>query len=508
MDASGALTIDSATSIGIGTNADKPIDIDSTTLDIDSSGAITINGESTTAISSSGALSIDSETSINIGTTSDKPVNIDSTTFDVDSTDGIRLKSNNGISLEESGVTVMNVDANQDVTFLREGGSKLDPDVDIVGYLKLGEHGGFIQGALSSSGEISSSADITTSGLNAGNINVGITGDNEIDTDSGNLTIDSAGGTVTIDDNTIITGDLTVNGTRTFTNTATLDVADNIININYGGSSVLAGLYANDVTAPNVLSGSILWNGTTDRWIAGQSGSEQTLLLNNGDSIISGSGVNNQITTFTGTHGVDSSANLTFDGSILRVTGTQEITSNLSGSASASFADLKISDVPNTAMSAMDSLRDLKKLRYITVHASGGLEMLKAVSKKAKKINKNIKVLGVTILTSLNTKSVKEIGFKSKIDKLVLHQVALIKKSGAAGCVASAQEANIIRKKYKNLFIVSPGIRLPGDKANDQKRIMTPKDAFRNKVSAIVMGRSLTSSNIKNNIKKLIDHLS
>ena len=172
------------------------------------------------------------------------------------------------------------------------------------------------------------------------------------------------------------------------------------------------------------------------------------------------------------------------------------------------FLDLKISDVPNTAMSAMDSLRDLKKLRYITVHASGGLEMLKAVSKKAKKINKNIKVLGVTILTSLNTKSVKEIGFKSKIDKLVLQQVELIKKSGAAGCVASAQEANIIRKKYKNLFIVSPGIRLPGDKANDQKRIMTPKDAFRNKVSAIVMGRSLTSSNIKNNIKKLIDHLS
>ena len=344
VDASGALTIDSATSIGIGTNADKPIDIDSTTLDIDASGNITINGEGSTAISSSGALSIDSETSINIGTTSDKPVNIDSTTFDVDSTDGIRLKSNNGISLEESGVVAINVDANQDVSFPQEGGSKLDPDVDIIGYLKLGEHGGFIQGALSSSGEISSSADITTSGLNAGNINVGITGDNEIDTDSGNLTIDSAGGTVTIDDNTIITGDLTVNGTRTFTNTATLDVADNIININYGGSSVYAGLYANDVTAPNVLSGSILWNGTTDRWIAGQSGSEQTILLNNGDSIISGSGTNNQITTFTGTHGVDSSANLTFDGSILRITGTQEITGNLSGSASGSFKDVSVAD--------------------------------------------------------------------------------------------------------------------------------------------------------------------
>ena len=425
VDASGALTIDSATSIGIGTNADKPIDIDSTTLDIDSSGAITINGESTTAISSSGALSIDSETSINIGTTSDKPVNIDSTTFDVDSTDGIRLKSNNGISLEESGVTVVSVDANQDVIFLREGGSKLDPDVEIVGYLKLGEHGGFIQGALSSSGEISSSADITTSGLNAGNINVGITGDNEIDTDSGNLTIDSDGGTVTIDDNTIITGDLTVNGTRTFTNTATLDVADNIININYGGSSVLAGLYANDVTAPNVLSGSILWNGTADRWIAGQSGSEQTLLLNNGDSIISGSGVNNQITTFTGTHGVDSSANLTFDGSILRVTGTQEITSNLSGSASASFADLIITDDASIASLTVTDLtndrvviaggggeiEDSANLTFdnTTLGVTGNITVSASGSFKDVKVTDNVTVDGVVRAERLNVTSSENI---------------------------------------------------------------------------------------------------
>ena len=425
VDASGALTIDSATSIGIGTNADKPIDIDSTTLDIDSSGAITINGESTTAISSSGALSIDSETSINIGTTSDKPVNIDSTTFDVDSTDGIRLKSNNGISLEESGVTVVSVDANQDVIFLREGGSKLDPDVEIVGYLKLGEHGGFIQGALSSSGEISSSADITTSGLNAGNINVGITGDNEIDTDSGNLTIDSDGGTVTIDDNTIITGDLTVNGTRTFTNTATLDVADNIININYGGSSVLAGLYANDVTAPNVLSGSILWNGTTDRWIAGQSGSEQTLLLNNGDSIISGSGVNNQITTFTGTHGVDSSANLTFDGSTLRVTGTQEITSHLSGSASASFADLIITDDASIASLTVTDLtndrvviaggggeiEDSANLTFdnTTLGVTGNITVSASGSFKDVKVTDNVTVDGVVRAERLNVTSSENI---------------------------------------------------------------------------------------------------
>ena len=65
------------------------------------------------------------------------------------------------------------------------------------------------------------------------------------------------------------------------------------------------------------------------------------------------------------------------------------------------FLDVKLADISQTALSAMDSLKDLKKLRYITVHASGGLEMLKAVTKKAKMINKNIKVLVVTILTSL-----------------------------------------------------------------------------------------------------------
>ena len=172
------------------------------------------------------------------------------------------------------------------------------------------------------------------------------------------------------------------------------------------------------------------------------------------------------------------------------------------------FLDVKIADVPNTALSALDSLRDLKGLRYITVHVNGGLEMLKAVVKKAKSINRKITVCGVTILTSLNNKSVKEIGYNNKIDKLVLKQVSLIKKSGATGCICSANEASIIRKKYKSLFIVTPGIRLPGDSANDQKRIMTPKNAFENKVSGIVIGRSLTEGNIKNNIKRLLDHLS
>ena len=171
------------------------------------------------------------------------------------------------------------------------------------------------------------------------------------------------------------------------------------------------------------------------------------------------------------------------------------------------WLDLKINDIPQTALSAIDSLKDLKRCKYITVHANGGLEMLKAIKKKTKTINKDIKVLGVTILTSLNNDSLKEIGHTKSVPQLVLKQASLIKKSGCDGIVCSAQEAKMVRKKYKKLFIVTPGIRLPGDITNDQSRVMSPNDAFKNKVSGIVMGRSLIKGNIKNNIQRLIDHL-
>ena len=171
------------------------------------------------------------------------------------------------------------------------------------------------------------------------------------------------------------------------------------------------------------------------------------------------------------------------------------------------WLDLKINDIPQTALSAIESLKDLKKCKYITVHANGGSNMLKAIKKKAKKVNKNLKILGVTILTSLDNNSLKEIGHTNSVEKLVLMQADIIKKSGCDGIVCSAKEAKLIRKKYKKLLIITPGIRFPGDNSNDQVRVLTPKDAFKNNVSGIVIGRSLTKGNIQNNIKKLIDHL-
>ena len=134
--------------------------------------------------------------------------------------------------------------------------------------------------------------------------------------------------------------------------------------------------------------------------------------------------------------------------------------------------------------------------------------MLRAVKRKVKSVNQNIKILGVTVLTSLNNRSLKEIGYTDNVDKIVLKQANLIVKSGCDGVVCSAKEAKLLRKKYKNLFIVTPGIRFLGDNLDDQARVVTPYEALKkNRVNAIVMGRSLVNGNIKNNIKKLADHL-
>ena len=164
------------------------------------------------------------------------------------------------------------------------------------------------------------------------------------------------------------------------------------------------------------------------------------------------------------------------------------------------FGDYKLADIPNTCMSAIKSVRDLK-LNYITIHISSGFKALKA----AKKVSGKTKLIGVTILTSLDEKSLKEIGFEKSVKELVLHQARLASKAKLDAIVCSPHEIKIVKKVFKK-EIITPGIRLPGDSKGDQKRVMTPKQAFQNGATALVMGRSLTG-NIKKNIQKLIREL-
>ena len=161
------------------------------------------------------------------------------------------------------------------------------------------------------------------------------------------------------------------------------------------------------------------------------------------------------------------------------------------------FLDLKIGDIGTTSAAAIKSLKDLKNINYVTVHASAGEETLKAVVRMAKKTNKKLKILAVTILTSISNSSVKKIGHTRPIKELVKKQALLAKACGCHGIVCAGSDLKFVKKIFKG-EIITPGIRLRGDSAGDQKRISGPKEAFKNGSTALVMGRSI----IRNNIKK------
>ena len=165
------------------------------------------------------------------------------------------------------------------------------------------------------------------------------------------------------------------------------------------------------------------------------------------------------------------------------------------------FADLKVHDIPNTCVSTIKAIKDLN-INYLTIHIGVGLEALRA----CKKISGKIKLIGVTTLTSFNNKSLKEIGYNKNINQLVLHQVKLAKKANLDAIVCSAQEVKVVKKFFKK-EIITPGIRF-NTKTDDQKRVVTPRQAYENGSDWLVIGRPITKGNIRKNIQKLIDHLS
>ena len=165
------------------------------------------------------------------------------------------------------------------------------------------------------------------------------------------------------------------------------------------------------------------------------------------------------------------------------------------------FGDYKFSDIPNTCASAIKAVKDLN-FNYVTIHINSGLDALKA----AKKVSGKTKLIGVTVLTSLDNKSLKEIGFNKDVKKLVLMQAKLANKAKLDAIVCSAQEVNIVKKVFKK-EIITPGIRF-NSKTNDQKRVLTPKQAYKNGSDWLVIGRPITKGNIQNNLKNLINHLS
>tara|TARA_B100000886_G_C20339058_1_gene455837 strand:- start:33 stop:707 length:675 start_codon:yes stop_codon:yes gene_type:complete len=164
------------------------------------------------------------------------------------------------------------------------------------------------------------------------------------------------------------------------------------------------------------------------------------------------------------------------------------------------FLDLKLNDIPNTVGAAVKSLENLK-ITYLTAHLSSGLNALRLLKKEGK----NIKIAGVTTLTSLNDKDLREIGYNKNVKDLVVHQAKLAKKAKLDAIVCSGHEVKSVRRVF-NKEIITPGIKMQNNK-NDQKRSMRPSEAFAAGSDWLVIGRSITNGNIKKNIQNLLEIL-
>lgn len=159
------------------------------------------------------------------------------------------------------------------------------------------------------------------------------------------------------------------------------------------------------------------------------------------------------------------------------------------------FLDVKLHDIPNTVSGAIGSLLPLKP-NFITIHTSGGSAMMKAAAEAAAKAGATRpKLLGVTVLTSLDSGDLTAVGQNTDVKQQVLRLAQLAKASGLDGVICSPAEVADLRKACGPDFILMvPGIRPSWAAANDQKRVMTPQEAIRAGATYLVVGRPITAA--------------
>jgi orotidine-5'-phosphate decarboxylase len=162
--------------------------------------------------------------------------------------------------------------------------------------------------------------------------------------------------------------------------------------------------------------------------------------------------------------------------------------------ASRLFYDAKLHDIPNTVARAVRAIARMG-VWMVNMHASGGRAMMEAAVEAARSASEPPLLIAVTVLTSLSSQELREqVGTRRGASNQVVHLALLAKESGMDGVVASAQEARALRKSLgEGFLIVTPGIRLIGDSAGDQRRITTPSEAVRAGADYVVVGRSVTA---------------
>jgi orotidine-5'-phosphate decarboxylase len=159
------------------------------------------------------------------------------------------------------------------------------------------------------------------------------------------------------------------------------------------------------------------------------------------------------------------------------------------------FLDLKFHDIPNTVAKAVSGAMKLPHVRLLTLHASGGTTVMQAAREAAGDRKDRPKLLAVTVLTSLDEATLREIGMSGPIESRAVALARLAKKAGMDGAVCSAHEARAVRQACGPKFIILiPGVRPRSGAANDQSRIATPAEAVRVGADYLVVGRPITAA--------------
>ena len=158
------------------------------------------------------------------------------------------------------------------------------------------------------------------------------------------------------------------------------------------------------------------------------------------------------------------------------------------------FLDLKFHDIPTTVKKACEAASQLG-VWMLNVHASGGSHMLEAALEGISKVKQTPLLIAVTVLTSMDQKTLEEIGISRNLDDQILHLAKLTEKTGLHGIVCSAKDLVFLKNHFSPSFLfVTPGIRMTDDIANDQVRTMTPIEAIKLGSSHLVIGRPITQS--------------
>lgn len=167
----------------------------------------------------------------------------------------------------------------------------------------------------------------------------------------------------------------------------------------------------------------------------------------------------------------------------------------LAGLGAEIFLDLKFHDIPNTVSKAVATAAELPNVRLLTLHASGGMAMMKAASEAVAGLKVRPALLGVTILTSLDNPAIRQVGLRGTVASRAVALARLAKKAGLDGVVSSAYEVRAIRRACGEEFLILvPSVRPQGSAANDQARVATPGYATRAGANFLVVGRPITAA--------------